>query len=216
MHSLPGISFDCSDETYRSLLVQAVKECDVQTYHVLIANGADPLKRFELPEPDPRDQYHWYDSYDGYFGDYEASCDQPTEEDTLLFLAARVGCAHIVEHLLALGEDPEHRGASRQNALEAWVQSSQVDMENCHWDRVGELLLEAGCNPKSNNGYVWKAAAGKKDGRAKHILLGWQARLDREALAERTVQVGAAANDALGHGVGTDEVDQGRGRRGRL
>lgn len=216
MTPFSGISFDCSDETYRSLLVQAVKECDVQTYHVLLVNGADPLKRFPLPDPDPEDEHYWYDSYDGYYGDYEASHARPTEEDTLLFLAARVGCADIVAHLLALGEDPEHRGASRQNALEAWVQSGQVDLEHCHWERVGELLLEAGCNPKSNNGYVWKAAARKRDGGAKHILLGWQAKLDREALAERTAQAGAAANDAQGRGAGTDEVDQGRGRRGRL
>lgn len=178
-----GYSLDLSPETYRQLLVEAARDCDVDTYFMLLQQGVDPLRRCEMP---PRDESYYCDyDFDYHDGSYDPF--QATHEDSLLFIAAKSGCADIVEHLLLLGEDVSFRGSGWMNPLSVWASSSQSNHPKCHWERTGWLLLDAGADPAADHGMAWKQAAKMADGHAKRVLIAWQAGQQFDALDRATV-----------------------------
>ena len=143
------ISMNVSQETFWGFLCDAAREGDADYYFTLIASGADPLQRRAF-EPDEDYAYAgWYD--DEVYGEVYTRSPKPVEYDTILCVAARSGCAAIVEHLIGLGEDVQHIGQSGYPALAYWAKGRPNDSEHCQREKTFHLLIEAGARPDDFN-----------------------------------------------------------------
>ena len=100
----------------RQRLLEALTGGNEGLFLSLLAFGeTNPLVRVPWVDPDPPQ--------------HDVNVHPDTEQDTLLFHAAKAGWFKSTARLLDLGEDPNHLGSSRMTALSACLMAAPVEEE---------------------------------------------------------------------------------------
>jgi hypothetical protein len=181
------ISMNVSQDTFWGFLVEAAREGDADYYFTLIASGADPLQRREYDQ----EEYDRYCYDDDAYGETYYRTPVPTQHDTILCIAARSGCARIVEHLIGLGEDIQHIGQSGYPALAYWAKGWNNAHKDCQREETFRLLIEAGATPDDHDQLARRVLASRGNDFNEHadmeLIHQWDRDKARNALDENTI-----------------------------